>query len=137
MKYREGFISNSSSTSFIIENKTKENLYLCDFIKENSQLIIEFENEYFPLVGKKVFLSHSGKELFLRSIDEIIKQMCEESRELEKSGKNGRKKPLSPGENLIVFGDEQGTLLGEIYDYILREGGESKRFTWRFDSYNR
>ncbi len=39
MKHREGFVSNSSSTSFIIENKTKQRLHLCEFIKENSHLI--------------------------------------------------------------------------------------------------
>jgi hypothetical protein len=37
----------------------------------------------------------------------------------------------------ISFGDEDGDLLGKVYDYILREGGESKSFKWKFDEYNR
>ena len=31
-----------------------------------------------------------------------------------------------------AFGDEQGTLIGQVFDYILRDGGSSENFTWRF-----
>ena len=46
MKTRHGFVSNSSSTSFIITNKTKENKTIADFVKENPQLITQYNTEY-------------------------------------------------------------------------------------------
>jgi hypothetical protein len=138
---RHGFVSNSSSTSFIIENKTKERLHLCEFIKENSHLIEEFELGFNIQIIGEFRQSHTGKILKISSLDDAINLMCQEAKELEESRgmywSSARTKALAPGENSVQFGDEQGTLLGEIYDYILREGGESKRFRWRFDFYNR
>jgi len=139
---RSGFVSNSSSTSFIIENKTKERLHLCEFIKENSHLIKKFEEEFsVQIIDTNFRQDHSGKLFNVQNLEEAIKLMCQEAKELEEyrgmSWSPKRTKALAPGENSIQFGDEQGTLLGEIYDYILREGGESKRFKWRFDFYNR
>ena len=46
MKIRKGFVTNSSSTSFIITNKTDKDLTLLDFVKENSHLL-----EKFPLIA--------------------------------------------------------------------------------------
>ncbi|MFA5406998.1 MAG: hypothetical protein WC307_06600 [Candidatus Nanoarchaeia archaeon] len=42
MKVRTSFVSNSSSTSFIITNLTSEPLTLLDFVKENPQVLEEF-----------------------------------------------------------------------------------------------
>jgi len=36
-----------------------------------------------------------------------------------------------------VFGDEQGTVVGHVFDYILRDGGESDSFAWQFEEYLR
>jgi hypothetical protein len=92
-------------------------------------------------VGKEFWKSHKDEKLNLNTLEDVISLMCQEAKELEDSrGMNWspkKTKALAPGENSVQFGDEQGTLLGEIYDYILREGGESKRFKWRFDFYNR
>ena len=141
MIIRDGFVSNSSSTSFIIENKTKERLHLCEFIKENSHLIKEFEKEYSPIIGEEFWKSHKDERLHLKNLEDVINLMCQEAKEMEESRGMSwspkKTKALAPGENSVQFGDEQGTLLGEIYDYILRDGGESKRFKWRFDFYNR
>ena len=38
---------------------------------------------------------------------------------------------------LGVFGDEQGTLIGQVFDYILRDGGRSKNFAWEFHEFLR
>ena len=38
---------------------------------------------------------------------------------------------------MYIFGDEDGTVIGRIFDYILRDGGESKNFKWSFYGYNR
>jgi hypothetical protein len=115
MKVRNGFVSNSSSTSFVITNTTDENLTLRDFIRDNAHLIDEYNFEY-----------HSCG--YYRVSD------------LVKSAKTGDI-ILKPGETEMTFGDNDGefacTPLGNVYDYILRDGGESERWKWRFDHYNR
>lgn len=139
MKSRSGFVSNSSSTSFVIENKTKERLHLCEFVRENPQLIGQFERELFPIIGTEYVQSHSIR-VKVKTLEEALDIMCQEAKEKEKKShivNPDRTKALAPGENKVQFGDEEGTLLGEIYDYILRDGGESKRFKWRLDFYNR
>lgn len=111
MKTRFGFVSNSSSTSFIIENKTSEKRSILDFAKENAHLLDEFNKSYRDDITLEDFLVSAEKDYS----DEI----------------------LAPGSNFCVFGDEQGTTLGRVYDYILRDGGDSKNFSWRFEEYNR
>lgn len=115
MKIRDGFISNSSSTAFIITNLTdeEETLTIVDFVRENPQLITQFVREY-DWNEEEVF----NQENLLKSAEE-----------------NNEK--LKPGENYVVFGDEDGTLIGQVFDYILRDGGSSKRFTWRFKEWQR
>lgn len=44
---------------------------------------------------------------------------------------------ILPGANSFVFGDEQGTLVGKIFDYALRDGGPSESFDWRVEEYLR
>jgi hypothetical protein len=31
-----------------------------------------------------------------------------------------------------VYGDDDGDIVGGVYDYILRDGGESENFVWRY-----
>jgi hypothetical protein len=54
---------------------------------------------------------------------------------LESARENNKK--LKPGTNYIVFGDEQGTIIGQVFDYVLRDGGDSESFHWRFCEYLR
>jgi len=108
MKCRKGFVSNSSSTCFIITNKTDKDLDLVEFVKENIHLIDLWHEEYGEDDNQFGDLLHSAEEN-----NEII----------------------PPGANEMAFGDEDGTVIGRIFDYILRDGGESKSFTWRFKEY--
>lgn len=108
MKVRGGFVSNSSSSSFLIYNKSGEEKSIADFALENAFLIKSFNDSYGATY----------------SIDEAIL-----SAELDYGHIS-----LLPGPNICTFGDEEGTILGRIYDYILRDenDNESKNFSWTF-----
>jgi len=111
MKIRIDFVTNSSSTSFFITNKTKEKKTLVDFVKENIHLLAEFQEEY----GAREGLT---EELFIKSAE-----------------LDGRE--IIPGRGEYAFGDESGTLVGTVFDYMLRNGGSSKSFSWAFNEWLR
>jgi hypothetical protein len=108
MKARYGFISNSSSCSFLIINKTKKKLTVGDFLKENPQLIDQWNKEY---------------------CDNYTLDQCLKDPEC--------KEEINPGYQEMIFGDEHGGMINTMFDYILREGGESERFEWRFREFLR
>ena len=110
MKIRNGFVSNSSSSSFIIKNKSDKNLTLVDFVKENSHLVELWNSGY----GYK-----ENQEQLIESAEW-----------------NNIDFPANSSEEYI-FGDEDGTLIGRVFDYILRDGGESENFEWQFYRYYR
>lgn len=112
MKKRMGFVSNSSSCSFMITNNTHEVKTLRDFAEENLDLVDDYVAQYDfmededPEDLKKQVLNDAAKE-------DIV---------------------FNPRESVVcVFGDEQETTIGRLYYYILRDGGKSKSFVWRID----
>lgn len=115
MKVRHGFVSNSSSTSFIITNISKSKKNLVDFVKENPHLIEWFKGAY------------SWHRTDLNMTQENLIESARHN--------NITFQPNTPKE--CVFGDEQGTLIGQVFDYILRDGGKSKSFSWKFNKYRR
>lgn len=115
MKIRNGFVSNSSSTAFIITNKSDKEFGLVDFVKENPQLIEEFKECYDWYKDDPEYT----QENLIKSA--IVNNELFSPKE----------------EKLCVFGDEQGSLIGCVFDYILRDGGESENFKWRFHEYYR
>jgi hypothetical protein len=117
MKVRGGFISNSSSTSFVIFNKTGEILSLAEFVKENAYLVGQYGEEY-----------RWGRQETPEGQAEILEKMKLDASALP---------ALSPGENPVIFGDEDGSTIGAVYDYMLRDGGDSERFKWWFVEYLR
>lgn len=115
MKIKNSFVTNSSSTAFIIQNISSLNKTIEDFVKENPQLIKQFVNEY-------DWNSDNPKY----TQDKLI----------ESAKRLDLKLPAGKSE-YCVFGDEDGTLIGEVFDYILRDGGRSESFIWRFVEYLR
>lgn len=93
MKIRNGFVSNSSSTSFVITNTTETVKTMVDFITENPQLVKRFNEMY---------------DWHRYTQDQMLEdaKYCGD---------------LYPGDNHVTFGDEDGTVIGTVLDYILRE----------------
>lgn len=114
MKIRNGFVSNSSSTSFIIKNITNRSINFIEFIKENEYLISGFIEYYDDEVNEKDLK------------DSILK----EAEKMNVVFKPKEKK-------IMIFGDEQGTDIGRVYDYMLRDGGKSDSFYWELEEYLR
>ena len=84
------------------------------FVKENPQFIEEFRKAYI----------YTKKEGYTQ--EKLI----------ESAKKNNM--VFAPRKNReCIFGDEDGTLIGQVFDYILRDGGKSKSFKWRFHEYHR
>jgi hypothetical protein len=106
MKTRNGFVSNSSSTSFVITNLTDKRKTLVEFVIENPQLLREYEDMYGPTEHCQAELLFSAKEN-----DVVFEPRSSE---------------------ICAFGDEDGTLIGRIFDYILRDGGKSESFKWEY-----
>jgi hypothetical protein len=115
MKIRLGYVSNSSSSSFLISNISDERKTIVDFVRENPQLIEYFVSEYDW---------HSPEEYNQKALIES----AEANNDYE----------FAPGETVeCIFGDEDGTMIGLVFDYILRDGGGSASFSWCFHEYHR
>jgi len=113
MKTRNGFVSNSSSTSFIITNKTNNDLTLLDFVNETPELVNKFKRDY----------GYNNNEGYNQ--EKMI--ACAKK----------RNETLHLGDNEVEYGDNDGDTLGTVYDYMLRGGGETTRFKWCYLESNR
>jgi len=113
MKTRNGFVSNSSSSSFIIRNKSQTRLTLKDFVLENQHLIEKFNKEY--------NYNYTLKEVLKSCEDPMYKDYIWTRR----------------SKKIVGFGDDHNTSIGQIFDYILRDGGHSKNWTWEFHQHCR
>lgn len=91
----------------MITNTTDHPLTLEDFVKENPHLVKRY-NDYYE--------SDEGFTQEMMIIDAIRRGMT-----------------FMPHEKTVaIFGDSQGDTLGWVFDYMLRDGGKSKSFRWKF-----
>jgi len=132
MKVRFGFISNSSSTSFIITNITNEPKTLVDFTEENPHLIDNYLREFDWYNGAE----YKNLYTYANMVENAKHRMT--LPEVPGYTYSGCGYTWAPGESKeCIFGDEQGDLLGKIYDYMLRDGGKSDSFVWHFHEWHR
>ena len=120
MKRRDGFVSNSSASSFVITNTSNRVKTLLDFVVENRHLIERYNRQYAWCcpVHADLTIGYTLTEV-LASLQgwESIHGEC----------------VWQPGESKhCIFGDHDVVTIGQIYDYILRDGGKSDNFEWKF-----
>ncbi len=131
MKIRQGFVSNSSSTAYIITNKSNKTKKIVDFVKENPQFVQEWNEQYGGMNDPNALHFVCGS--LLGYGDTYTQAALEQSAIKDR----GDEIFVSHQSKEIFFGDEEENIIGRVFDYILRKGGESKSFRWRFDHWAR
>jgi hypothetical protein len=109
-KIRLDFITNSSSTCFTIINKTNQDKTLVDFVLENEYLLDDFLREYNWYQDDDRFTN-----------EQMIADAADRDETFPANTKVDR-----------AYGDEDCDVLGHVYDYILRDGGQSESFEWKY-----
>lgn len=105
MKKRKGFVSNSSSSSFIITNKTDKDLTYLDFIKENPHLVDNKDRDYYTTEQAMLDAKNRNDYFPAHSTDEYI------------------------------YDDNGEGALEYMFRYELSGGGESESFKWKDSDY--
>ena len=121
MKIRLGFVSNSSSSSFLITNKSRKSKKMKDFAKQISFIHDKFIEEFPEYFNDKDKRKRYSKEEMIKEANKSI--------------------PMSwgPGKtHKVEFSTEDGVynLLGFVVAVMLRENGETEDFSWKYLGWN-
>ena len=113
MKIRIDFVTNSSSTAYLIRNTSDNEKTIVDFVKENPEVLDIFNGLY--------------------DYGYTLKQLIESAQTLLDNANDKKLYIWKPGQQRLVgFGDEDGTIIGLVYDYGLRYGDKSESFEYEF-----
>jgi hypothetical protein len=122
MKKRHGFVSNSSSASFLVTNISGLEKTTCDFVKEIGEELSE------------IYSSDYAKDLDYDDVcpahpEGIFKKISKDSKI------DYYFRIFKPGESHeITFGSQDDTLLGLVFYDILPHEGVSENFSWETTS---
>jgi hypothetical protein len=104
MKLRNGFVSNSSSSCFLVSNLWNDTQTLAAFIRENTQLVDQYNME------------HKGTRHYTHK--EVVE--CAEAEHLD----------FGPAEDKVVAFGEQYNALGDVCRWMT--DGRSPNWKWQF-----
>ena len=128
MKIRNGFVANSSSSSFIVSFNEGGDRF------QNLKKLLFGDAKSFTLYDHTYSTSFLT-EVILKDIDSA--RTIDTQEELIESAERNNFTFDANTSGEYLFGDEEGTKIGKVFDYILRDGGESENFKWIFGRYYR
>lgn len=139
MKIREGFVSNSSSSSFIFTNTSDKKISRLKFMAELAEYIKAlYITERAKDSSKVEYYNECNTENSCVAIDDSICQMFnEEEYECTNEGKEARKqsryfKPNKPVTVIIRMDGDGGTVAENIFGHCAPEKGHTDNFKWEY-----
>ena len=116
MKFRGGFISNSSSCNFIVSNKTNQDLDYSELVRDLRDIIDQYNRDY-------------GLSPYTPFTEEQHKNFIESAKSEKYTFKANSSIKVGFGDN---HGEFSETVISSAVDYMLRDDFESDRFSIKF-----
>ena len=112
VKVRMGFVTNSSSSSFVIVNKTKKTLSMADFIKENWEMIRE-------MIADNDICIDGEPASDIKDDNELMQKIIADAANLS----------FKPGRPTGFEVNNEGSAIDCVF-YCMGKDGKSKSFEW-------
>ncbi len=124
MKIRMGFISNSSSCSFIIDNHTGQPRTLVDFLRDNPEIFQQYLKEFEDDI-KHMGMDWGGHAVDGLTVESLWKSAAEYSQ------------IIFPGRNYLTFEDDAGLAEYVLHSMLSEMKSSNKNWSWEFhESYH-